>query len=325
MAEHVIIDTDPGIDDALALLLALRSRELQVDAITTVCGNVSVDLATKYVFRVLALLPSLPPPPVASGAEKPLEKDLISASRIHGDDGLGGLDRYRDNAGNPLYAQPSVKLTGRTAADEILHQLATTSEPVSIIALGPLTNIATAIKKNTQIMATAKRIVFMGGAWSVSGNITPAAEFNMYVDPRAAGIVFNADIPLTMVGLDVTHQVMLTRESIAQATAASQATIGRFLIDATENLLNFAQNRYEQSVMYLHDPLAVGVVIDSSLVATESMHIEVETEGAITAGMTVADRRLIRPQFKKSSNTEVCISVDVPRFLALFWERLLNT
>ena len=324
MPEHVIIDTDPGIDDALALLLALRSPELQVDAITTVCGNVSVNVSTQNVFRVLALLPSLQPPAVARGAEKPLEKDLITASRIHGDDGLGGLHRYRDEAGRPLYALPSMKLSHRSAADEILYQLSTTSDPVTIIALGPLTNIATAIKKNRETMATAKRIVLMGGAFGVAGNITPAAEFNMYVDPHAAGIVFDADIPLTVVGLDVTHQVMLSRQSIAEAAATPNTAIDQFLVDATENLLDFTQNRYEQPVIYLHDPLAVGVVIDPSFVATESMHIEVETQGAITAGMTVADRRLIRPQFKKNSNAEVCISVDAPRFLSFFLERLLG-
>jgi len=323
MRERVIIDTDPGIDDALAIVLALQSRELQISAITTVSGNVPVAVATRNVFRIMSLIPSFPRIPVAQGAPKPLQKKPVYASGFHGDDGLGGLDCLRDNAGSPRYPVTSMTLSSRIAADEILYQLATTPQPITIIALGPLTNIATAIKKDKTAMASAKRIVLMGGAIGVAGNITAAAEFNIYVDPHAAGIVFTAGIPLTMVGLDVTYQVKLTAEDIATATAAHNTTASRFLIDCTRHPLESTAKRYGESRFFLHDPLAVGVVIDPSFVVTEALPVDIETQGDITEGMTVADRRLIHPGLKKPPTADVCIDVDAPLFKDFFLKRVL--
>ena len=282
MSERVIIDTDPGIDDALAIVLALHSPELQISAITTVSGNVPVEVATRNVFRIMSLIPSC-----------------------------------------PRYPVPSMTLSSRNAADEILYQLAATPQPITIIALGPLTNIAAAIKKDKAAMASAKRIVLMGGAIGVAGNITPAAEFNIYVDPHAAGIVFNAGIPITMVGLDVTYQVKLTADDIAAATAAHNTTASRFLIDCTRHPLESTAKRYGESRLFLHDPLAVGVVIDPSFVVTEAMPVDIETQGDITEGMTVADRRSIHPSLKKPPTADVCIDVDAPLFTDFFLKRVL--
>ena len=163
----------------------------------------------------------------------------------------------------------------------------------------------------------------MGGAIGVAGNITPAAEFNIYVDPHAAGIVFNAGIPITMVGLDVTYQVKLTADDIASATAAHNTTAGRFLIDCTRHPLESTAKRYGESRLFLHDPLAVGVVIDPSFVVTEAMPVDIETQGDITEGMTVADRRSIHPSLKKPPTADVCIDVDAPRFTNFFLKRVL--
>ena len=324
MSERVIIDTDPGIDDALAILLALHSPELRISAITTVSGNVPVEAATRNVFRIMSLPASPPRFPVAQGATNPLRKKPVYATGFHGDDGLGGLDRFRDNTGSPRYPASSMTLSSRNAADEILYQLATTSQPITIIALGPLTNLAAAIKKDKAAMATVKRIVLMGGAISVAGNITAAAEFNVFVDPHAAGIVFNAGIPLTMVGLDVTYQVKLTADDIATATAAHNSTVGRFLIDCTKDVLESTAKRYGESKFFLHDPLAVGVVIDPSFVGTQAMSVDIETQGDLTEGMTVADRRSIHPSLKKPPTADVCINVDAPLFTAFFLKRLLT-
>jgi len=209
--------------------------------------------------------------------------------------------------------------------DEIVHQLAVTPGPITIIALGPLTNIAAAIEKDKERMATAKRIVLMGGAIGVPGNVTPVAEFNIYVDPHAAGIVFNSGIPLTVVGLDVTSQVKLTRNAIASAAASHHTAVSQFLSDCTEDLLTFAEERTGEPSLFLHDPLAVGVVIDPSLVTKKAMHIEIETNGEVTEGMTVADRRLLKSDWKKTPNAEVCVRVDAQRFVDFFLERLLGT
>ena len=324
MIERVIIDTDPGIDDALAVLLAMQSPELQISAITTVSGNVPVAVATRNVFRIMSLLPASYRFPVARGASKPMQKKPVYATGFHGEDGLGDLDRFQDKAGNPRYPEPSVTLSSRNAVEEILYQLAAAPQPITIIALGPLTNIAEAINKDRDTMSKAKRIVLMGGAIGVSGNVTPTAEFNIYVDPDAAGIVFNSGIPITMVGLDVTTRVKLTAEDISAAAADHNSTVSRFLVDCTQDLLERTAKRYGEAHLTLHDPLAVGVVIDPSLVAAEAMPVDVETRGVLTEGMTVGDRRPIHSGLKNQSTADVCIEVDAQRFTSFFLKRLLK-
>jgi inosine-uridine nucleoside N-ribohydrolase len=205
MPHRVIIDTDPGIDDALALLLALRSPELEIAAITTVSGNVPVEVATRNVFTVLSLFPAITAPPVAKGASRPLKKAAFYAEQIHGEDGLGGIYSIREASGEPRYAPQAATLSRRDAVHEILYQLSVTWQPVTVISLGPLTNIASAMEKDRAAMAKISRVVLMGGAVGVPGNVTPVAEYNLYCDPHAANIVFRSGIPLTMVGLDVTR------------------------------------------------------------------------------------------------------------------------
>ncbi len=323
MAQRVIVDTDPGIDDALALLLALQSPELNVVAITTVNGNVSIEDATRNVFTIFSVLPISKRPPVARGAARPRQKDPVFAYGVHGQDGLGDLGRYRDASGNASYPSPAVDVTDRDAIDEILHQLVGTEEPITIIALGPLTNIAAAIERAPEIMAKAEQLVIMGGAVSVPGNVTPAAEFNIYTDPHAAKIVFASGIPLTIVGLDVTRRVRLTREALAEASEDSMSAVGRFLKDCTERAFIYGEKRSGTASITLHDPLAVGSVIDRSFITAEPMHVQVETRGEVTERMTVADRRPIRPEWKKSPNARVGVDVEADRFVTFFLERLL--
>lgn len=322
MPERVIIDTDPGIDDALALLLALRSPELEIAAITTVSGNVPVNMATRNVFTIFSLLPLCRRPPVAVGSSKPLQKPPVFATSVHGEDGLGRLDRYHDSLGCPRYSPPLIMPSGRSAADEILFQLSSSPQSLTLIALGPLTNVAEAIEMDRATMAMLKRIVLMGGAVTVPGNITPAAEFNIYFDPQAASIVFNAGIPLTVVGLDVTRKVRLNRETVETEVAPCQTDISQFLCDCTSDLFTISEQREGKASFTLHDPLAIGIVIDPSFVSWEPMHIEIERKGEVTEGMTVADRRPIKAAWKKSPNAQVCLDVDSSRFLSFFLERL---
>ena len=323
MTLPVIIDTDPGIDDALALLVALQSAELEIKAITTVSGNVPIDAATRNVFRVLDLLPSIARPPVAQGSSRPLRKSPIFAHQVHGDDGLGNLDRLLDSNGRPCYPEPKVEISKRTAVDEIFYQLSAASQPITIIALGPLTNIAAAIKKGPQHMQAVKRIVLMGGAIQVPGNITPVAEFNIYVDPHAADIVFKSGLELTVVGLDVTRQVFLTRDDIASFCAPRDSAASRFVRDCTKAPMAFIEELLGKAIIYLHDPLAVAVAIDPALVSTKPMRIGVELKGELTEGMTVADRRPLKSTMNPSPNAHVCIDVDTAEFLSFFRKRVL--
>jgi purine nucleosidase/pyrimidine-specific ribonucleoside hydrolase len=322
MVQRVIIDTDPGIDDALALLFALQSPELEVAAVTTVSGNVSIDDATRNVFTVFSLLPSSKRPPVARGAARPRNKTPVFAYGFHGKDGLGGLDQYHDASGNPSYPSPSIDVGDRDAADEILSQVQDTKVPLTIIALGPLTNIAAAIERDPAIMAKTERIVAMGGAVSVPGNVTPAAEFNIYSDPHAANIVFTSGISLTLIGLDITRRVKLSQKVLAVRDNAKSA-VGAFLSDCTHMAFTYSAKRSATASITLHDPLAVGAVIDPSFITTEPMHVQVETRGEVTEGMTLADRRPINPEWKGPPNVQVGLDVDADRFIAFFLERLL--
>jgi purine nucleosidase/pyrimidine-specific ribonucleoside hydrolase len=323
MVQRVIIDTDPGIDDALALLLAFQSPELEVAAVTTVSGNVSIDDATRNVFTVFSLLPPSKRPPVARGAARPRLKAPAIAYGVHGKDGLGDLARYRDASGNVCYPAPPVEVTNRDAADEILYQLRGTEAPLTIIALGPLTNIAAAIERAPEIMAETEQIVAMGGAVGVPGNVTPAAEFNIHTDPHAAKIVFASGIPLTVVGLDVTRRVKLAREALAGTGANAGSAVGKFLKDCTEKAFIYGEKRSGAASITLHDPLAVGAVIDRSFLTTEPMHVQVEARGEVTEGMTLADRRPISPEWKSPPNAQVGVGVEADRFIAFFLERLL--
>ena len=188
--------------------------------------------------------------------------------------------------------------------------------------MGSLTNLALALQTNHAIVRKLRSVISMGGTITVPGNVSPAAEFNIFVDPHAAQLVFNSGLRVTLVPLDVTTQVRLSRGDIVRMTADTRDPIRRFVRDATEHVLNFSEQVEGQATLPLHDPLAVGVATDLSLVQLTPLHVEVETEGRVTRGMTLANRRAVRESYKMNPNVQVALSVDAERFLRLFEDRL---
>ncbi len=321
MPTRVIIDTDPGVDDALAILLALRSPELEVVAITTVCGNVPVEQATRNVFRVLSLVRPPASLLIGQGASRPLLRPLETATHFHGTDGLGELDRLRNADGSPRYQQPTLPRILPTAQDVWNECLRRYPRELTLITLGPLTNLASALAMDTSPVRKLRAVISMGGALAVPGNVTPAAEFNIYADPHAAERVAQSGLPLTLIPLDVGTQVALTRDAIRRLTAETTDPVTRFLGDATAIALAFAEKTEGAAVFPLHDPLAVAVAIDPTLVKLAPLHVEVDTEGPTTRGKTVADPRSGGSR-KSSPNLQAAVQVDGARALALVQDRL---
>lgn len=322
MKKRVIIDTDPGVDDALAILLALRSPELRVEALTTVNGNVSLEQATKNAAFLLDLLDPKPRPILARGAAKPLKKAPFRAQFVHGSNGLGDLDRFRTPDGSRRYPhlEPSPQIPDATEA--ILDLLKRCPDELSLIALGPLTNVAEALAADKKRMKRLRELIIMGGAIRVPGNVTPAAEFNIFVDPHAAHRVFRSGLPITLVPLDVTEKVLLEFGEMENLSREMEPALGTFVSDSTSKALEHTEKVKGMAGIYLHDPLAVGVSIRPSLVKITPLHVEAETRGGITEGMTLADLRSIRDDLKHQPNMDVALEVDAEGFLSLFKERL---
>jgi inosine-uridine nucleoside N-ribohydrolase len=322
MPRHVIIDTDPGVDDALALILALQSPELCVDAITTVSGNVPVDLSTHNALTVLGLFPPERRPLVARGAAQPLRRPLFTAAHVHGDDGLAGISRLRTAEGQLSYPPASASLGSYDAVTCLLNCIRRAPGELTLIALGPLTNVAHALQRDAGLLRQLAGVVIMGGAVAVPGNVTPVAEFNIYVDPEAAQLVFASGLPITLIGLDVTERVRLSAEMIDQYVSPMGSPLSQFVVECTAPTLQFSTRVERPAGMAMHDPLAVGVLIDPSLVRTVPLSVQVETQGEFTTGMLVADRRPLRPDFKAPANVHVALEVDGSRFLETFLNRL---
>jgi inosine-uridine nucleoside N-ribohydrolase len=322
MPHHVIIDTDPGVDDALALILALQSPELWVEAITTVSGNVDVDLATQNALMVLGLFPPQRRPAVAKGADRPLVRASDTAVHVHGDDGLGGVSRLLTAAGEPRYPPANASLGSGAAVTCLLDLIRRSPGELTLIALGPLTNLAHALRRDAQVVRQLAGVVIMGGAVTVPGNVTPVAEFNISVDPEAAQLVFSSGLPITLIGLDVTERVRLTAEIIDQHVYPIGSPLSRFIVDCTAQTIQFSTRVERPPGMAMHDPLAVGALIDPALVHTEPLSVQVETKGEFTTGMLVADRRTLRFEQKAPANVNVALEVDAARFLEMFLTRL---
>jgi len=319
MAIPVLIDTDPGIDDALALIFALRSEELSVKAITTVAGNVPVELTTRNVFRILTLLSVFLP--VAQGASRPLVRPLVSAHHVHGEDGLGNLDRQRTADGAPVYPEPAIKLTSSDGPGLILETIQRWPGELVLIALGPLTNLAVALERDPAIMRKVREVVIMGGAIAVPGNVSPVAEFNFYVDPEAAQGVLAARLPIRLVPLDVTHQVLLRPDLIEHRIASQGDPVSRFVWAITRAGLELAKKTEGLDGLVVHDALAIAVALDPSLVSVRELFVDVETEGVLTRGMAVADRRP-PVRVRAAPTCQVAMAVDVDRVLSKLLERI---
>jgi len=318
-ARPVAIDTDPGIDDALALMLALRSPELRVELITTVAGNVPVHVATANAGRVLTVIAPPARPLIAQGAGRPLRRSLHTATSFHGDDGLGGVTALRHADGSPYYPVPEQPPVRRQAVPCLLPLVQRYGRDLTIIALGPLTNLARAIQRSPATMQQLGRLVIMGGAIGVPGNVSAVAEFNIFVDPHAADVVFRAGLPITLVPLNVTRQVLLTGDFLQRVSQGSETNLARAIGHFTQGTL-----RTHTPGMALHDPLAVAIAIDPSLVTLTSLPVCVETRGRHTIGMTVGDQRPSAYWSSDIPRLEVALEVDAPRMLELFATRVLT-
>ena len=305
----LILDVDTGVDDAIALCLACRWPGSSVELVTTVAGNTDVDRATANTLLVLDRLGLPQAPPVARGAEAPLVRELFCAPEIHGDDGLGGVS-MRDPApsGSPLPA-PAWQVLAEAVAEE--------AGEITLVATGPLTNVARAIQADPAALGRLRSLVVMGGAIEERGNVTGHAEFNIYVDPEAAGLVFASGLPLTLVPLDVTHQVVLERAELGRWKSLGGPSAGllAFLEDVTDQTMAVHSLRCGFDGLYLHDPLAVATALDPSLVETRRAHLEVDT--------TDAERGKVRAVWDDDAPSTVAMAVEAERFVGLL-ERALT-
>ena len=320
--KRVIIDTDPGIDDALALILALRSPEISVEAITTVSGNAHVDQCVRNTFRTLDAVAPAVFPPVARGCDRPLKRSPVAADHVHDGDGLGGISRLVDANGNPRYPHPTLSPVDRHGVDVILDLVQKRPGEITLVALGPLTNVATALERNPEAMRNLREIIIMGGSLDGCGNVTEFAEFNFYADPHAAERVVRSGLPATVVGLDVTHQTRLLLETVERAARKAGTPPARFAYDISAGLIEGGAPRNAKG-FYLHDPLAVGVAIDPTFVQSRAFRAHVETEGP-TTGMLVAEESSHQPRLTGDGNISGCVAVEADRFVRFFLERVFS-
>ena len=299
MSTPIVIDCDPGHDDAIAILLALASPEVEVRGISTVAGNQTLDKTTRNALKVLELADRTDIPVVA-GADAPLQRTLRTAANVHGESGLDGPD----------LPEPATKPVDGDVVDVLAEWL----EPgVVLVPTGPLTNVARLLQQHPR---ATDRIVWMGGAIA-EGNVTPAAEFNAYVDPEAAAIVFASGIDVTMIGLDITHMALFDSTHAERLRAAGKA--GKAVAELADFFLEFHRQRYRFDGAPIHDAMAVAHVIDPTLVTTLSCNISIETQSQFCDGRTVVDRWLVtgRPE-----NAHAGIDVDARRFLELLVQRI---
>lgn len=308
-ARKIIIDTDPGQDDAVAILLALASPEnIDLLGLTVVAGNVPLSYTLKNA-RIICELAGKADVKIYSGCDAPMRRKLVTAENIHGKTGLDG----------PKMDEPTMPVQDQHAVDFIVETLR--QEPagtVTLCPIGPLTNIAKAFEKAPDIVERVQEIVLMGGAYFEVGNVTPAAEFNIYVDPEAADIVFKSGIELTVMPLDVTHKVLTTQARV-DAFEALKTPVGRMVAAWTHFFERFDKEKYGSEGAPLHDPCTIAWLIDPTLFTGRKINVEIETQSELTLGMTVADwwRVTDRP-----ANAMFIGDVDADRFYALLTERL---
>jgi purine nucleosidase len=304
----IIIDTDPGQDDAAAIMLALGSPELDILGITTVAGNVPLTLTSRNA-RIILEFCGRPDVKVFAGADKPVARPLITAEHVHGKTGLDG----------PELHDPQMPLQAQHAVDFIIETLK--REPagtVTLCTLGPLTNIATALEKAPEIAGRVRELVMMGGGFFEGGNITPAAEFNIYVDPEAAATVFKSGIPIVMMPLDVTHKVLTLKSRVAKLREiGSRPAIA--LVEMLDFFERFDIEKYGSDGGPLHDPTVIAYLLKPELFSGRDCNVEVETASPLTVGMTVVDWWQVTG---RKHNARVMKDVDADGFFTLLTERV---
>ncbi|MBS1824381.1 MAG: nucleoside hydrolase [Acidobacteria bacterium] len=306
---RLIIDTDPGIDDALALLYAVASPEARIEAITTVAGNVDIVKTTRNAHHILrhAALPH--PPPIFQGCATPLHRQPVYAEHVHGEDGLAG--QYD---GLPY-------TTEHGAVEAILRIARQNPGEISLLALGPLTNVAAALQADPSGFANLKQVVIMGGAIEPPGNITPLAEFNFHADPHAARQVLRSPVPLTLVPLDLTRKAVLHKETLRAWTADRTDSRARFVTALCHRYFHFYSAMHGGEFCFLHDPLATAIALDPALARIETLRVEIETEGEMAAGMVVRD---LRPHRETGCIVNVASDCSMEEFFHRFEERVVR-
>jgi purine nucleosidase len=307
MPRKIILDCDPGHDDAVALLLAWGSPEIDLVGVTTVMGNQTLEKVTRNALSVAAVA-GITGVPFAAGCTRPLVRELETAPSIHGDSGLDG----------PVLPPPAFELDPRHAVDLIIDTVMA-AEPgeITLVPIGALTNIALAVRKEPRIVERVREVVLMGGGYAV-GNWSAVAEFNIVIDPEAAAIVFGEKWPVTMVGLDLTHQALATPQ-VEEAVAAIGTSPARFVTE----LMDFFRESYRDAQGFehppVHDPCAVAYVIDPTVMTTRRAPVAIELTGTHTLGMTVAD---FRSEPGPEVTTQVAVELDVDRFWGLVLDAL---
>jgi len=303
---RIIIDTDPGVDDALAFLLALASPEIKLEALTTTQGNVTVEKATRNALSVLQLCHA-DHIPVARGSLLPLVQPLRASADVHGESGIG----------NSRLLEPKAQAVPQHAVDYLIERVLVEPNQISIFPIGPLTNIAMAIRKEPRFAKAVKELVIMGGAILEPGNMTPQAEFNIYVDPHAAHIVFHSGIPITLIPLDVTHKCLVKQEHVDRLLKID-SPISRFIRDAMEVYLE-ASFRLGYEGSSLHDPLTLATILAPRLLTLKEYYVDVDISGGVSMGKTFAD---VRGVLKKPANMKVAMDVRGEDFVAFFLQRM---
>ncbi|MGG7517337.1 nucleoside hydrolase [Allorhizobium undicola] len=305
----IIIDTDPGQDDAAAIMLALASpQELEVLGLTVVAGNVPLSMTSRNA-RIVCELAGRPDLPVYEGALKPLERPQVTAEHVHGKTGLDGA----------VVDEPVMTVSDQHAVDFIIDTVRR-EEPgtVTLCTLGPQTNIALALQKAPDIAPRLREIVMMGGGFFEGGNITPAAEFNVYVDPQATKIVFASGVPIVMMPLDVTHQLLTTRDRVARIAAIGTRP-AQVMVEWLQFFERFDIEKYGSDGGPLHDPTVIAYLLQPALFSGRHCNVEIETVSDLTVGMTVVDWWKVTG---RAPNAMVMRNVDADGFFALLTERL---
>ena len=300
----IILDCDPGHDDALAMLLALARPEVRLLGVTTVCGNATLENTTRNALAVLTLI-GRTDVPVAAGADRPLRGELRTAPHVHGVSGIEGAE----------LPAPAAEPVAEDAVEFIARHVAEGDEPITLVPTGPLTNIALFRARHPDLFARVAHICLMGGSIG-EGNITASAEFNIWVDPEAAAAVFDGGRPVTMVGLDVTHQAIVTLADAERMESFGNRT-GRVFADLLRYFARFHVNRYGWSGSPIHDAVAVAHVLGLGLVETRPYRVDIETEGRLTRGRTVVDLHAISG---RPANADVGVIIDRPRFVNMLLE-----
>jgi inosine-uridine nucleoside N-ribohydrolase len=316
---RLILDTDPGLDDALALFLALASPEVQLEAVTTVSGNVHVDLTTHNALTLLELA-GRTDIPVARGCDRPLLRQPVFADYVHGQNGLGGVE----------LPEPQLQPLAQHAVDLIIERVMAAPREITLVPVGPLTNIALALRKEPRIAEHVREVVIMGGALRVPGNVTPEAEFNIYADPHAAHIVFHASWPIRLVSLDVTNKTLLQPKQV-RALASNGSPVTRLIQQMVDNFLDTFGRPRGLTAFQMHDPLCLSAAFQPEMITWEPAYVDVELASSLTLGETVAYFAKRTEDLDPSlehlhpPNMLTSVGVDVERFISLYLDRIQTT